>query len=445
MTSSALAKSWSKTIEDVQNKADYYWEYGRTRGAFSWLGTSYNELDIPKHECAIVGRMLGLEDYVTHLEHMPEPEITDNMSDDELMGLMYFSRSLSNWVFVANYLLEKSEDDRKYIWNLNCVGKQGIPDEAYLELENGAASFRVSGRELFVLGDFEPGFFDEFKQVILENPEITRVVLGSGGGSVSDALKSGLLIREQGLETTLSDNCYSACPLVFIGGVQRTIWSPYPKLGFHQIYRGEGEAIDFNHPTYQLVTRYANRMGVDANFLISQMIAASPLEMNEPGMELLCESNIATWIQRLCSGAVHAGGFQKGLDAYNAGDYATALREWRDLAEQGVAEAQYFLAGLYAKKGQGVTQDDAEAVKWYRLAAEQGHANAQFALGAHYWLGSGVPLDYVLSYMWFNIAAASGTANASQGRGIVARKMTPAQIAEAQKLAREWMEKHQAQ
>lgn len=247
--------------------------------------------------------MLGLGNYVTHLEHMPEPELSDNMSEDDLMGLMHFSRSLSNWVRVAKYLLEKSEDDRKYIWNLNCVGKQGIPDGVYLELENGAAGFRVSGRDLFVLGDFEPGFFDEFKEAILENPGITRVVLGSGGGSVSDALKPGLLIREQGLETTLSDNCYSACPLVFIGGVQRAIWSPYPKLGFHQIYRGEGEAIAFDHLTYQVVAQYAKEMGVDAYFLISKMRAASPLEMNEPNLEQLCESNIATWIQRRCFGS----------------------------------------------------------------------------------------------------------------------------------------------
>jgi TPR repeat protein len=57
--------------------------------------------------------------------------------------------------------------------------------------------------------------------------------------------------------------------------------------------------------------------------------------------------------------------FQKGLEAYNRGDYATALREWRPLAAQGHARAQYNLGFMYAS-GQGVPQDYAEAVKWFR-------------------------------------------------------------------------------
>ena len=68
--------------------------------------------------------------------------------------------------------------------------------------------------------------------------------------------------------------------------------------------------------------------------------------------------------------------FQKGADAYIAGDYATALQEWRPLAEQGYASAQYNLGQMYTN-GEGVPQDYTEAVKWYRLAAEQGYADAQ--------------------------------------------------------------------
>ena len=74
-------------------------------------------------------------------------------------------------------------------------------------------------------------------------------------------------------------------------------------------------------------------------------------------------------------------GFAEGVAAYKRGDYATALRELRPLANQGVAEAQCNLGVMYSK-GQGVPQDDDEAVKWYRKAAEQGHAEAQFQLGA---------------------------------------------------------------
>jgi hypothetical protein len=68
--------------------------------------------------------------------------------------------------------------------------------------------------------------------------------------------------------------------------------------------------------------------------------------------------------------------FQKGYDAYQSGDYATALREWQPLAEQGNADAQYELGWMY-RSGKGVPQDYKTAFKWYTLAAEQGHAAAQ--------------------------------------------------------------------
>ena len=138
-------------------------------------------------------------------------------------------------------------------------------------------------------------------------------------------------------------------------------------------------------------------------------------------------------------------GFYKGVAAYNRGDYATALRELRPLAEQGVAEAQLNLALMYAN-GRGVPQDYAEAMKWYRKAAEQGHAEAQVNLGIMYQNGKGVPQDYVQAYMWFNLAASTfppgeGRDIAVKNRDDVAMRMTPAQISEAQKLAREWKPK----
>ena len=80
---------------------------------------------------------------------------------------------------------------------------------------------------------------------------------------------------------------------------------------------------------------------------------------------------------------VLAADLETGGAAYDRGDYATALEEWRPLAEQGDADAQLGLGAMYFY-GQGVPQDYAEAVKWYRLAAEQGQADAQIALGFMY-------------------------------------------------------------
>ena len=91
--------------------------------------------------------------------------------------------------------------------------------------------------------------------------------------------------------------------------------------------------------------------------------------------------------------------------------------------------------------GQGVPQDNQQAYKWYRLAADQGVREAQYDLGVMYENGLFVPQDYILAHMWGNLAAASGSESAVELRNSVEKRMTPAQIAEAQRLAREWKAK----
>jgi TPR repeat protein len=170
-------------------------------------------------------------------------------------------------------------------------------------------------------------------------------------------------------------------------------------------------------------------------------------------------------------------GFDEGWDAYERGDYATALEEWLPVAEQGHAETQTNLGFMY-QHGYGVPQDLVAAVKWYRLAAEQGQATAQFNLGAMYMVGDavlhdfteaakwwrlaadqgvaralnnvglmyangrGVPVDYVEAHMWFDLAASKGDEDGRKNRTVAAKRMTPADISEAQRLAREWLEEH---
>ena len=96
--------------------------------------------------------------------------------------------------------------------------------------------------------------------------------------------------------------------------------------------------------------------------------------------------------------------YQKGMDAYERGDYETALKEFRPLAEQGDALAQFNLGGMYAE-------------------------------------GEGLPKDYVLAHMWMNLAVAKGVQEAVKGRDLLEKNMTPAQIGRAQRLAREWTPK----
>ena len=125
-----------------------------------------------------------------------------------------------------------------------------------------------------------------------------------------------------------------------------------------------------------------------------------------------------------------------GVDAQ-----APDLEETRASAEQGNPIAQYNLGLMYAN-GRGVPRNDAEAERWYRLAAYQGHADAQYSLGTLYAGGEGVPEDHVLAYMWFNLAAAQGNEDAESGKAGIEEQMTREQIAEAQRLSREWLEAH---
>ena len=147
------------------------------------------------------------------------------------------------------------------------------------------------------------------------------------------------------------------------------------------------------------------------------------------------------------SSPVAAQEFQKGLTAYQAGDYATALQEWRPLAEQGNVYAQNNL-GLMHEYGRGVPQKIDEAVKWYRLAAEQGDVNAKHNLdkmykifraffkiqkplaklgdvvaqadvGLMYELGQGVPQDYAEAVKWYRLAAEQGDVGAQFKLGFI--------------------------
>src|SRR2546423_6812037 len=128
-----------------------------------------------------------------------------------------------------------------------------------------------------------------------------------------------------------------------------------------------------------------------------------------------------------------------GQTAYNAGDYATALRIWQPIAQLGNARAQNNL-GVMFENGNGVAQDVATAVKWYRLAAAQGYGGAQYNLGLIYAIGrGGVQRDPLRAYMWFSLAAGSLTGDVgslvTQTRDTLATAMTAQQIAAANTMA----------
>ncbi len=168
---------------------------------------------------------------------------------------------------------------------------------------------------------------------------------------------------------------------------------------------------------------------------------------------------------------ISAQDFNKGIAAANIGDFKTAFKEWKPLADAGLSSAQFNIGVLY-DIGNGVSQDYTEATKWYTLAAEQGHASAQYNLGYLYRNGEGVPQDYkeavkwytlaaqkgmakaqanlggmyfrgegvladfIIAHMWFNISGANDNEPAAKSREIVAKNMTSEDVSKAQAMAR---------
>jgi TPR repeat protein len=195
--------------------------------------------------------------------------------------------------------------------------------------------------------------------------------------------------------------------------------------------------------------------------------------------------NIKTWLKKLgLAQRAQTSSLEDGRVAYERKDFTAALRILRPLADQGDAAAQFNLGVMY-DKGQGLSQNFSEAVKWYRLSADQGLRESQCSLGNMYNLGKGVSIDHAEAVKWYRLAADQGDTEAQEwlapmyqrGHGVprdsvqayvsyelaatrkpalnngladffikmrddVAKHMTSAQIAEAQRLAREWLEAH---
>jgi hypothetical protein len=143
----------------------------------------------------------------------------------------------------------------------------------------------------------------------------------------------------------------------------------------------------------------------------------------------------------VCSSVARAGDYDAAAKAYQERDYVTALTIFFSLADQGNATAQFNL-GVMHENGIGVIKDFKKSIDWYRLAAQQGYVKAQFNLALMYEGGKWVKQDYVLAHMWYNLAVSNGDKSGTNNRDIVASQMTPAQIAEAQEMAKKCVKKN---
>ena len=130
--------------------------------------------------------------------------------------------------------------------------------------------------------------------------------------------------------------------------------------------------------------------------------------------------------------------FQDGVKAYNQGDYAAALKQWKPLAEGGHGDAQNNLGIIY-DQGKAVTEDQAKAVRWFRDAASQGLSDAQNNLGRMYELGRGVDQDMIQAHKWYNIAVAKGNDAARRNVERVTKRLSDEELGEAREMARAWL------
>ncbi len=136
----------------------------------------------------------------------------------------------------------------------------------------------------------------------------------------------------------------------------------------------------------------------------------------------------------LTARSISAQASDPGYIAHQDGDYQTAMREWRMLAEQGNISAQFNVASLYLR-GEGVPKDGSEAIRWFRMAANQGDAQAQYNLELIYHLEDGVPQDLSQAFIWYSMAQINGIDHAQRNHTLVQELMDETQVSIAMQKA----------
>ena len=171
--------------------------------------------------------------------------------------------------------------------------------------------------------------------------------------------------------------------------------------------------------------------GEERSLPVSQLSPDSLRVISSDSLRMLIEA--AERSNALRAGLDSLYGTQLVDDPLEAWARGLPVRRYRVPGEQGY---EFDLGDMY-RTGEGVPENDAEAVRWYRAAAAQDHVGAQFKLGLMYTNGYGVAEDHVQAYAWFNLAAAQGLEEGQGHKDVLSKQMTNAQIAQAQELSLE--------
>lgn len=266
------------------------------------IGTAFNDIGLTESTCYSIGTLLGRGQEVAKLQTVEQGDLTTR-TPDNAYKLRISAQTLDNFAHAATSALAMSTTQKAQTWNLDCVGRFGISLSSREKVAPSTLSVELYANVLWLIGDVEKGFADQMIDAIQKNPTAKTIALGGAGDSMEDAIRAGRFLRDHHFDTTLWNSCYAACPFVFMGGVKRTIWSPYPVVGFHQMVGRDGKALQSRDTLYANVATYVDMMGVDSRLIINAMLDSPPSSMTviEGHEEALCETRFATWIQRGCS------------------------------------------------------------------------------------------------------------------------------------------------
>jgi hypothetical protein len=296
ITSPAWAQTWQERIETARDRADELAKIAEQKGAGP-AGTLAYRADRAEFRCMILAEILNIGDVSDYVE-LYGPHYADPPDMTEAYRIQESAIALSKWAAISQEMLALGAEEQRETWALTCDGHLGIPAGLLQDDWQRSATFRGETGVLFVLGDIEKGFFEEFEAKTRQG-NFTTIMFGSRGGGLLEAVKTARLIREKGYATDLYANCASACSLAYLGGSMRIIDNWRFKLGFHQLAAG-GEALPLDHALYREIEQFADDLGIDGGFVVDAMRSAAPHEMNWPEFQDLCDANV-TWVRGNCT------------------------------------------------------------------------------------------------------------------------------------------------
>lgn len=208
----AVIEEIKKEIQEKELLAEIAWDAASKINNHN-LGTIYNEVDANAHACFILSRLLNKNKNMFKIEY--KLDFSDK-SEENAETLRIESNSLTNYSIAAERLIKLTTDEQIIEWNLDCATRENKLEHERIPTNSESTFYTLinNGETLKILGKIEKGFTRKLINAVQSHPNVKTIALGSGGGLVSEALDAGFYIRVNNLDTTLYNNCYSACPLV---------------------------------------------------------------------------------------------------------------------------------------------------------------------------------------------------------------------------------------